>query len=95
MYELMAPLTQKINPALTELNGIGPDVAGQLLVTAGDNPDRLRSEAAFAMLCGVAPLPAASGCTRHHPGTPWLAVGAVHVTVAGRREGPHTRDPAG
>ena len=40
------------------LSGVGTDVAGQLLVTAGDNPQRLRSEAAFAMLCGAAPLPA-------------------------------------
>ncbi|GED88725.1 IS110 family transposase [Streptomyces sp. 6-11-2] len=64
--ELIAPLTQEINPALTKLNGVGPDVAGQLLVTAGDNPDRLRSEAAFAMLCGVAPLPASSGRTHRH-----------------------------
>ncbi len=64
--ELIAPLTQVINPALTELHGVGPDVAGQLLVTAGDNPGRLRSEAAFAMLCGVAPLPASSGRTHRH-----------------------------
>ncbi|GGZ87451.1 hypothetical protein GCM10010389_27290 [Streptomyces echinoruber] len=62
----MAPLTQETNPAPAELNGVGPDVAGQLLVTAGDNPDRLRSEAAFAMPCGVAPLPASSGRTHRH-----------------------------
>jgi transposase len=42
------------------------DVAGQLLVTAGDNPQRLHSEAAFAMLCGAAPLPASSGRTHRH-----------------------------
>jgi transposase len=48
------------------LSGVGTDVAGQLLVTAGDNPQRLRSEAAFAMLCGVAPLPASSGRTHRH-----------------------------
>jgi hypothetical protein len=46
--------------------GVGPDVAGQLLVTAGDNPHRLRSDAAFAMLCGAAPLPASSGRTTRH-----------------------------
>ena len=40
---------------------MGYDVAGQLLVTAGDNPDRIRNEAAFAHLCGVAPIPASSG----------------------------------
>ena len=46
--------------------GVGPDVAGQLLVTAGQNPDRLRSEAAFAMPCGAAPLPVSSGRTHRH-----------------------------
>jgi transposase len=63
---VITPLVQTINPKLTALNGVGPDVAGQLLVTAGDNPDRLHSEAAFAMLCGVAPLPASSGRTNRH-----------------------------
>lgn len=59
-------LVAQINPALLELNGVGVDVAGQLLVTAGGNPDRIRTEPAFAMLCGVAPLPASSGKTRRH-----------------------------
>jgi transposase len=45
---------------------VGTDVAGQLLVTAGDNPDRLRSEPAFAALCGVSPIPASSGRTHRH-----------------------------
>jgi transposase len=62
----LAILIEQINPALLELTGVGVDVAGQLLVTAGDNPDRVRSEPAFAMLCGVAPLPASSGKTRRH-----------------------------
>jgi transposase len=53
-------------PTLTALLGIGTDVAGQLLVTAGDNPERLHSEASFAKLCGVAPLPASSGRTDRH-----------------------------
>lgn len=53
-------------PTLVGLLGIGTDVAGQLLVTAGDNPERLHSEAAFAKLCGVAPLPASSGRTDRH-----------------------------
>jgi transposase len=63
---LIARLTAVINPTLCELFGVGPDVAGQLLVTAGQNPERLRSDAAFAMLCGVAPLPASSGRTNRH-----------------------------
>jgi transposase len=53
-------------PTLVALPGIGVDTAGQLLVTAGDNPQRLRSEAAFAHLCGVSPIPASSGRTDRH-----------------------------
>lgn len=64
--ELIAPLIEQINPALLQLTGVGHDVAGQLLVTAGENVERLNSEAAFAMLCGVAPLPASSGRTNRH-----------------------------
>ena len=64
--ELLEPLVTAINPALIAVNGVGADVAGQLLVTAGENHDRLTSEAAFAMLCGVAPIPASSGKTTRH-----------------------------
>ena len=63
---VIGPLVAQINPDLLALNGVGADVAGQLLVTAGQNTDRLRSEAAFAMLCGVAPIPASSGKTHRH-----------------------------
>jgi transposase len=45
---------------------IGIETAGQLLVTFGDNPARIHGEPAFAMLCGVAPLPASSGMTQRH-----------------------------
>src|SRR5690606_28382870 len=64
--ELLEPLVAAINPGLVAANGVGTDVAGQLLVTTGDNHDRLRSEAAFAMLCGAAPIPASSGKTSRH-----------------------------
>ncbi|MFC5188162.1 IS110 family RNA-guided transposase [Actinomadura harenae] len=64
--ELLEPLVAAINPRLVAANGVGTDVAGQLLVTAGQNHDRLRSEAAFAMLCGAAPIPASSGKTNRH-----------------------------
>jgi transposase len=56
-------LTAETAPTLVGLFGVGTDVAGQLLVTAGDNPNRITSSAAFAMLCGVAPIPASSGKT--------------------------------
>lgn len=59
-------LTDQAAPRLVGLFGVGPDVAGTLLVTAGDNPERLRSEAAFAHLCGVSPIHASSGKTVRH-----------------------------
>jgi len=53
-------------PSLFELHGVGVDTAASLLVTAGDNPDRLHNERSWAHLCGVTPLPASSGkVTRH------------------------------
>jgi transposase len=59
-------LVSQINLALRAADGVGPDTAAQLLVTAGTNPYRLRNEASFAALCGVAPVPASSGkITRH------------------------------
>lgn len=48
------------------INGVGPDVAATLLMTAGDNPERLRNEASFAALCGTNPIPASSGKTTRH-----------------------------
>lgn len=50
-------------PDLLDLHGVGAEVAGQFLMTAGDNAERIRNEAAFAKLCGVAPQPASSGRT--------------------------------
>jgi transposase len=59
-------LIDAIAPRLIEQVGVGTEVAGQLLITAGDNPGRLKSEASFAALCGVSPLPASSGRTDRH-----------------------------
>lgn len=53
-------------PELLTVYGAGPETASQLLITAGDNPQRLRSAASFAALCGVAPVPASSGKTHRH-----------------------------
>ena len=59
-------LTRTISPALVDSYGIGPDTAATLLVAAGSNPERLDSEASFASLCGVNPIPASSGKTNRH-----------------------------
>lgn len=53
-------------PALVAVKGAGTQTAAALLVAGGDNPQRLHSEAAFAQLCGVAPIPASSGKTTRH-----------------------------
>ncbi len=62
----IAQLVTAHAPALLGLFGVGPHAAAQLLAAAGDNPHRVRSEAAFAKLCGVCPLPASSGKTTRH-----------------------------
>jgi transposase len=62
--DLIVPLVTARAPGLLSLYGIGPDTAALLLVAAGDHPERLRSEAAWAHLCGVAPIPASSGKVR-------------------------------
>lgn len=59
-------LTRQANPALRDAVGVGTDVASILLIAAGDNPDRLTSDAALAALCGASPVEASSGkVTRH------------------------------
>ncbi|SIR90613.1 IS110 family transposase [Micromonospora avicenniae] len=63
--DLQVLLTQAA-PRLMELPGVGPDVVAQLLISAGDNPSRIRDERGFAALCGVSPIPASSGRTDRH-----------------------------
>lgn len=62
----LAVLVQSVAPRLLERPGVGLQTASQLLVTAGDNPDRLRSDASFAALCGASPISASSGRTNRH-----------------------------
>lgn len=74
-------------PNLLAVNGVGTEAAGQLLTTAGQNSDRLASEASLARLCGVAPIPASSGnTTRHrlHRGGDRDANCAIHLIVVNR-----------
>ena len=82
-------------PALLALPGVGPEVAGQVLISAGDNLDRIKSEAAFAHLCGAAPIPASSGRIHRHRlnrGGHRGANNALYVVVLGRlRYDPRTR----
>jgi transposase len=59
-------LVRRIAPRTSALFGVGPGRAAQLLLTAGDHPDRVHSEAAFACLTGTAPLDCSSGRQEHH-----------------------------
>lgn len=64
--QALADLVTQVNPALLQAKGIGVVSAADLLITAGENPDRITNEAAFAALCGTSPIPASSGkVTRH------------------------------
>ncbi len=92
----IAELVGAVAPATIGTFAMGVDTASALLVTIGDDPDRLRSEAAFAHLCGVAPIPASSGKTgnRHrlHRGGDRSAIRALHIAVVVRmRYCPQTR----
>jgi transposase len=63
---LLVPLVASTAPQMIARHGVGTDTAGALLVAAGDNPERLVHEAAFAHLCGSSPIEASSGkVTRH------------------------------
>jgi transposase len=62
----LADLVASVAPRLLRITGVGTDTAGALLVTAGDNPRRLSSEASFAALCGASPVDASSGRQHRH-----------------------------
>ena len=64
--EALDTLTRRAAPTLREVFGIGPDSAAEMMIVAGDNPTRIRSDAAFAKLCGACPIPASSGVTNRH-----------------------------
>jgi transposase len=91
----IADLVAAHAPALLGVFGVGPHAAAQLLAAAGDNPQRLRSEAAFAKLCGVCPLPASSGKTTRHRlnrGGDRRANNALfHIVLVRMRHDPATR----
>ncbi len=64
--ECIRPIVEGAAPAVLELEGVGITTAADLLVAVGENPERMRSEGSFAMMCGVSPIPASSGKTRRH-----------------------------
>ena len=64
--DVLDAITHTAAPTLREAFGIGVDSAAEMMIVAGDNPTRVRSEAAFAKLCGACPIPASSGVTHRH-----------------------------
>lgn len=83
----LAPMVTATAPRLLALTQVGVHTAAQLLITAGQNIDRIGSEAAFARLCGVAPIPASSGKTtrmRLHRGGDRQANRALYLIAVGR-----------
>lgn len=84
---IIEALVKELAPELVARNSIGSNGAAQLIITAGDNPERLKSEAAFAALCGVSPVPASSGKTVRHRinrGGDRAANSALHIIAIGR-----------
>jgi transposase len=92
---MVGAIVDELAPDLVARNSIGRTGAAQLLLTAGDNPERLRSEAGFAALCGVSPVPAPSGRTVRHRlnrGGDRAANSALHIIAIGRlRTDPRTK----
>jgi len=92
---MIVAIVDELAPALVARNSIGHETAAQLLLTAGDNVQRLRSEASFAALCGVSPMPASSGKTTRHRlsrGGDRAANSALHIIAIGRlRTDPRTQ----
>jgi transposase len=90
--DMLAPLVARRAPALLAVFGVGPHTAAVLLIAAGDQPERLHSEAAWAHLCGVAPIPASSGKTvryRLNPGGDRQANNALWRIVMSRMAHDH------
>jgi transposase len=89
-------LTTLAAPKLVALFGVGADSAGALLVAAGDNPERLRSDAAFSMLCGASPIEASSGKTRrfrlNRGGDRQANAALYRIVVARLRHDQNTQD---
>jgi transposase len=99
IHDLQQRLTDTITshtPTMLTHRGVGPDNAAALLITAGDNPDRLRNEASFAALCGVSPQQASSGKTTRHRlnrgGDRQANAALYRIALSRLRWDTHTRD---
>lgn len=85
--KILKELTTTYLPTLSAMHQVGPQSAAQLAITAGQNIERMRSEASFAKLTGTAPIPASSGKTRRmrlNRGGDRQANSALHMIIVGR-----------
>lgn len=93
---MIGAIVDELAPELVARNSIGYESAAQLLLTAGDNSERIKSEASFAALCGVSPVPASSGKVVRHRlnrGGDRAANSALHIIAIGRlRTDPRTKE---
>ena len=96
LNRLLRPLIRQTAPELLDVFGVGFDTAAKLLVAAGDNPERIRTEAAWGHLCGVAPIPASSGKTRRYRlnrgGNRQANSALYHIVITRMRHHQATRD---
>ena len=92
---MIGAIVDELAPSLVARNSIGQESAAQLLLTAGDKSERVRSEASFAALCGVSPVPTSSGKVIRHRlnrGGDRAANSALHIIAIGRlRTDPRTK----
>jgi transposase len=95
MDKLLAQLIGEHHEDLLSLYGVGVQSAALLLVAAGDNPERMKSEAAWARMCGVTPMEASSGKVVRHrlnPGGNRQANSALwHIVITRMSSDPQTR----
>ena len=98
-YELHKQMRELITahaPDLIERQGVGPDSAAALLIAAGDNPERMRTEASYAALCGASPIEASSGKTSrrrlNRGGDRQANVALYRITLTRLRYDPRTQE---
>ena len=80
-------IVDELAPELIKRHAVGYESASQLMITAGDNSQQLRTESGFAALCGVSPVPVSSGKTnryRLNRGGDRAANSALHIIAIGR-----------
>lgn len=84
---MITSIVDELAPELIKRKAVGYKCASQLLITAGENPQRLNSESGLAALCGVSPVPVSSGKTNRHRlnrGGDSAANSALHIIAIGR-----------